>query len=351
MNMMSNWRGGTAAETLRRRRFVFVDIGARAGLPLYWKQMGSLLDAVAFEPDPVEATRLADAFRKDGAVADVVQSAVWDAPGQHTLHITRSPGCSSLYSPNLKFLGAFPDAGRFDVVREVEVTAVRLDSLMPDPVARPFRFVKIDAQGGALKILEGAPTVLQSAIGLEIEVELAPMYDDEPLFGDVDKFLRQQGYELVDLRPTYWRRDAARHIAGFRGQPVFCDTLYLWSPQVFAGQVAAATPEGAAHLCASALLICDVYGLTDWIASYAAALPASQDAARRMLLDGLSTRGRSSGPGFPMRFQLGLWLKDVADWLIETRDIWAVPEMRLGSKPRLGRRLVARLADRMSGRG
>jgi hypothetical protein len=216
---------------------------------------------------------------------------------------------------------------------------------MDDPLRRPFRFVKIDAQGGALNVLTGASRVLDVALGLEVEVELAPMYEGEPLLGDVDAYLRSRGFDLVDLRPTYWRREQARHVPGTRGQIVFCDVLYLLPPKAFAARVAAVDGEQADHLCASALLICSVYGLADWAAAYAAAL-GDRNPQGAMLREYVAARRSSWLPRFPLRYQLGLWLKDLGDRLIETQDTWGVAEQRLGSKPRLGHMVVKRLMDR-----
>ena len=347
MSLPRNWRHGKAAETLRRRRFAFLDVGARFGLPTHWEVVGSLLDVVAFEPDEAEARRLTSSLLSTGALVEVVPSAVWDVAGRRTLYLTRNPGCSSLYRPKTEFLRDFPDPDRFDIVSRAEVDTVLLDSVMENPVARPFRFIKIDAQGGALNILSGASRVLDVALGIEVEVELAQMYEGEPLLGEVDHLMRSRGFELVDLRPTYWRREAARHVAGTRGQIVFCDTLWLLAPHRFAERLASLDREAAEQLCASALLICDVYGIADWIASYAAAAEGVNQEARKMLLDHLAARRSFCWPSFPLRFRLGLWLKDVGDRLIESRDIWAVAEMRLGSKSRLSRTFGSWLAQRI----
>lgn len=347
MNLARRWRRGKAAEALRRQRFVFVDIGARFGLPPHWEAMGSLLDVVAFEPDAVEARRLASSLRSTGALVEVVPSAVWDVAGRQTLYLTRNPGCSSLYPPKTEFLREFPDADRFDVVSRVEVETVLLDSLMADAVGRPFRFVKIDVQGGALNILQGASPVLDEVLGLEIEVELAGMYEGEPLLGEVDHFMRSKGFELVDLRPTYWRREVARDVPGTRGQIVFCDALYMLAPHRLAERLSPLDGERATQLCASALLICDVYALADWIASYAAAAHGVSDDVHRMFLDHRAARRSFHWPSFPLQYRLGLWLKDVGDGLIESADNWAVAEQRLGNKSRLSRSLGSWLVQRI----
>jgi len=322
---------------------MLVDIGARFGLPSHWAALGSLLDVVAFEPDPKEASRLEQAFRTSGVAVEVVSAAVWDSEGRHTLYLTRNPGCSSLFPPRAVFLAEFPDAERFDVVANVDVATQLLDSALPDPAGRPCRFIKIDAQGGALAILAGASRALETTIGLEIEVEMAPMYEGEPLFGDVDAFLRAKGFELVDLRPTYWRRLAGQSMAGTRGQLVFCDALYMLSPAAFASRLKAGDEAAADRASASALAICSVYGLSDWVASYAAACLALPAGYRKLLITSDRPTGTATSP---MRNRLGQWLKDAGDSLVEGSNTWAVAEQRLGNKKRLSRSVAAWLARR-----
>ena len=46
--------------------------------------------------------------------------------------------------------------------------------------------MKIDTQGHELPILKGSVDYLYNAIGLEIEVEFAQLYRNQPLFNQVD---------------------------------------------------------------------------------------------------------------------------------------------------------------------
>jgi FkbM family methyltransferase len=345
MDFAPRLRGADADGILSNDRCVLVDIGARGGLPAHWADVGPLLDVIAFEADDAEARRLSKAIEETGAIVEVCSQAVWDSAGSKTLNLARSPGCSSLYTPREDFLAEFPDAGRFSTVATAEVVTVPLDSVMHE--AGPVRFVKIDAQGGALRILSGASAVLDVAVGLEIEVELAEMYDGEPLFGEVDKLLRSRGFELVDLRPTYWRREAARSVSGTRGQLVFADALYMLAPRRFAERIETLPAEGARHLAASACLVCRVYGLADWAAAYAATVGQGNADVQRMLRAEADTHRVSWLSQLPFGYPLGLLLKDIGDRLVESSQTWAVAEQRLGSKPRLGRHLTRRALRRI----
>ncbi len=56
--------------------------------------------------------------------------------------------------------------------------------------------IKVDTQGSELEILEGAKETLRSVNLIEIEVTFNPKYDGQPLFAEVDQFLRSQGFVL-----------------------------------------------------------------------------------------------------------------------------------------------------------
>ena len=70
---------------------------------------------------------------------------------------------------------------------------------------------------------------LNNVVGIEVEVEFSQLYENQPLFNDVDNFLRDKGFELFDLRRGYWIRKVAAGIQ--KGQLVFADALYLKSPE------------------------------------------------------------------------------------------------------------------------
>jgi hypothetical protein len=42
-------------------------------------------------------------------------------------------------------------------------------------------------------------TLRRGVFGIEVEVELNPMYEQQPLLSDIDRFLRPFGYELASI--------------------------------------------------------------------------------------------------------------------------------------------------------
>jgi FkbM family methyltransferase len=172
-----------------------LDIGARGNLHPRWNRIADRVRVTAFEADenaPVE--------RASARGFDIVRCALWKDERDVEFHLTRSAGCSSVYVPNAQFLQRFDDPGRFDVLERRKVHAKPLSAFELKP-----NFIKLDTQGSELEILEGAGECLDSVIGIEIEVEFAPVYQGQPLFPEVDTFLRSKGFELHDLNRFYWR--------------------------------------------------------------------------------------------------------------------------------------------------
>ena len=86
--------------------------------------------------------------------------------------------------------------------------------------------IKIDTQGTEIDVLEGAGRLLDETIAVDLEVEFVDQYKGQPLFADIDAFMRSAGFLLRGLRRTYWRNSMkATHCFG--GQILHGDALYV----------------------------------------------------------------------------------------------------------------------------
>lgn len=105
---------------------------------------------------------------------------------------------------------------QMDIQQVVEVQQVRLvDELKHiDQVD----LLKLDLQGYELEALKGCGDLLDRVKVITTEVEFVALYDGQPLFGDVDLFLRKNGYRLLNLYELYTHPD---------GQLTAGDAVYL----------------------------------------------------------------------------------------------------------------------------
>jgi FkbM family methyltransferase len=240
-----------------------IDIGARGGLQPNWRPARRHLRLVGFEPDAGEHARLTASG--DCARTVYINAAVAEHPGVVVLNIARDGGTSSLLAPNMEFLRRFPKAERFETVRQLSVCADTLDNLLDSHDIQDPDFVKLDTQGSEFGILSGAGATLGQAFGVEVEIQLGALYLGQPSIGDIDGVLTSRGFQLFDLRPSYWKRAAGAHYGGPKGQLVFADALYLKTEEAFQQQLDAIDDADArAAKLLRAIAVCVLYGYLDY---------------------------------------------------------------------------------------
>lgn len=152
-----------------------VDVGAASGV-FTWRALTTLpgCHAIAFEPLPGHWPGIQK--RLAGMDVRIVKAAVADKPGMARFDIGGSNGAP--------FNGGFlTDSGEGTI--EVPVTTV------DQHVSERTFFMKIDVQGGELKVLRGAARAFERGIDL-MHIEVSP--DDE----DVANYVLDRGYHLYD---------------------------------------------------------------------------------------------------------------------------------------------------------
>src|SRR5262249_1788836 len=122
--------------------------------------------------------------------------------GPPPFHLTPHPRCSSPVGPDAPGLRmvlntgwADPGGNTYDQSRE-RVETVRMDDLGSSVV---IDFLKIDVQGYELEIMRHGTGKLANTVMIECEAEFVPLYRGQPLFGDIQCFLREQGFVLHKL--------------------------------------------------------------------------------------------------------------------------------------------------------
>lgn len=201
-----------------------IDVGARGGLNNNWRKAKRFLSLIGFEPD----ARAFEDLKKNSAASEVyINSALDKEKKKIDFYHTKQGGLSSIFRPRYDFLKQFPEWERFAVSEITKEEVDSLDSQLEKHRLEDIDFIKLDTQGNELYILEGAGVALSNVFGLEVEVEFSQMYEGQPLFSDLDKFIRNLGFQLFDLRPCYWKRKEGKRYGGLKGQLIFAEALYF----------------------------------------------------------------------------------------------------------------------------
>jgi len=127
----------------------------------------------------------------------------------------------------------------FDVARVLDVNTMTLDDALRSHDIPPPHYIKIDIEGAELEVFASATYGLERALAIKTEVSFIPMRRNQPLATDIDLFLRDRGFVLMDLHaPVHWRRHsyvahpqlARDHIPYSRGQLAHGDYIYFRHP-------------------------------------------------------------------------------------------------------------------------
>jgi FkbM family methyltransferase len=176
-----------------------------------------------------------------------------------TFRLCQAEMTSSLLEPNSPLLEKFQNLAELvQVVERSEVETRRLDDI---PEVANADFVKLDAQGGELDIIEGADKVLQNAVVVHTEVEFVPLYQGQPLFAEIDQALRARGFSFHTFM-------------GFGGRvfkPMIGDDVnavnnqYLWSEAVYVKDFMALDGLTEDQLLKQCFILHEVYGSFDLV--------------------------------------------------------------------------------------
>lgn len=197
------------AELLERarlpRRLLCIDVGARAGMSQAFMCLRPQVQIVGFEPDAAECARL-NAANADPALR-YVPIGLSEHGGPRRLFETAAPGCSSNYPPLPPLYQHHPTLKQeLSPVGESLIDTTTLDAFLAAEALPPPVALKLDTQGSELDILRGAQQALATVWMIDIEVEFNPLYQGQPLFWEVDAFLRSHGFVL-------WRLPLLAHYA------------------------------------------------------------------------------------------------------------------------------------------
>lgn len=143
---------------------------------------------IGFEPDAQACENLRKRY---GPPSQFFPYFIGDGrPG--TYYQTNWAPTGSVFKPNARLNAAFQKLHeQTTLVAEHPIQTKRLDDIAD---LGDVDFIKLDVQGAELMVLQGAERVLKDVSVIQVEVEFLELYENQPLFADVDRYLRGQGF-------------------------------------------------------------------------------------------------------------------------------------------------------------
>jgi FkbM family methyltransferase len=178
-----------------------LDVGANEGqYALSLRQLGFDGRIISFEPLAMAHEQLQRSAAKDASWIIPPRMAIGDQEGQIRLNVASNGGASSSILPMLEaHQRTAPDVGY--VGTEV-VPISRLDRVAKEFLGEARNiFLKVDAQGFELQVLQGAAELICGIAGAQLELSLVPLYEGQALFSELIDWMRKEGFSIWGILP------------------------------------------------------------------------------------------------------------------------------------------------------
>jgi len=248
-----------------------VDLGARGGIASDLLPISRYVDAIGFEPDQQEWERLdADARTATHRWKSLRYLPIAVGSGAtETLHIYRARGCSSLLEANAGLADQYSRGDYFELERSHEVKTVPLDVAAAEFKFDKAEFIKIDIQGYELEVFKSGPRLIgEHVLGIRSEIAFLPVYQEQPLFSEIESFLRPKGmYAMGFYNLQHWRNstkskppwNGSKQVPFSFGQLIHGDVLFLRDASTMRDD----TEEGINKLIKTSMLAL-IFGYVDY---------------------------------------------------------------------------------------
>jgi FkbM family methyltransferase len=254
---------------LEQIHFTICEVGSRklGNGQSFWSDLAPHLTIIGYDADE-DACIIANEEAENYPWQEIhYPEALSSQSTEQTLYVTKAVHCSSLYPPNQPLLSRFSGMNEGIVLDfSVDIETTTLDNSLGEKNINNIDFLQIDVQGADFDVIQGGENLLKNTVlGLKIEVEFSSMYVDQPLFGDIDSYLRNQGFLLFDLSTQDgWCRRPRSCSPIFSsqriGQLLWADALYFRDPLIPNAHSVTQKPENILKLACLA----DISGYYDY---------------------------------------------------------------------------------------
>lgn len=193
------------SHSLRRKKLfkkyninVVLDIGANLGqYATILREFGYENKIISFEPISFIYNELKNNSSKDDNW-EAVQLALGNFDGETIINISKNNQSNSILNILPSHINISPNA---EYISKEKIKVNRLDTVIENycDINNDKIFLKIDSQGYEKYILEGASNSLTQIKGIQLEMSLKPLYENEMVFEDMIIYLKRLGFSLMSI--------------------------------------------------------------------------------------------------------------------------------------------------------
>ena len=185
-------------ELLKDEKLTGLDVGAQGGFnsdKFFPQKYNKYFESILVDP-------FKDSL-KDEKGNFVINEGLWSSKCTKKLYILgKRPQSSSMYEPNKNSLKIYgfrkKDIHLFDVTKTEMVECDTISSNLKKININNLHYLKIDTQGAELEILKGLENY--KPLLIKCEVQIFPMYKNQPSWTEIVNFLNGLGYILSDWK-------------------------------------------------------------------------------------------------------------------------------------------------------
>ena len=184
--------------TGKRKNLVIIDGGAHKGSTVKEFCERTVSSKIyAFEPQPECAAEIKKIYYGNRNVL-VIQKALGSERKTTQFNILKRSSSSSIFKPTQ--INTDLHGNEMNINEVIDVDLIKIDDIINED---EIDIIKLDLQGYELEALKGAYKHLQNTKVIITEVEFIQLYENQPLFADIDFNLRKNGFHFFNFYHLY----------------------------------------------------------------------------------------------------------------------------------------------------
>jgi FkbM family methyltransferase len=215
--------------------FVIVNLGAAEdrdlAMPPHIRSATTLVEIDANEAAQTNASYFAH---------HKLKSVIAGTKGERTFRQNAYSFCSSVLDPNENLVNMYQLQEYFKPVSRTKVECETLPEVLRSHEISSIDFLKTDLEGIDFEVIQSCQEMLPHMLAVKCELRFQPIFQGEPYFHECSSYLTAHGFELIDLKPEFWKPATTHWKDHSDGRVVWANCLFMKKPEAIASTVSQA---------------------------------------------------------------------------------------------------------------